>query len=799
MTSDDVTAELVSLLQAAIPLIQEDKFDTVLYQALGALHEYTVRHAGLAPPPESRPSYQKSEMTDVLASGWIEEMAPPRKGGKQVAWREVLALLVQKENEEPCLWITREIFENEEAVEPELETMHRIPMRRLQACEYVDFYGDHRIAIKVKRRDYDLIFRCKTAQAAQSWAHQLEKAKSKGRKSMTAVDQSVELEVDENTGEVVNVNQDEQESPFDEKVPAKSGEEIKPLADRLQDAEDIRRLKTEVQQQESAQEQLQEALANKQVDQTEMVRQADEERRRKEHELEIQKKALAEQRRKDLERQRKALAEEQKRKEAEEKRRFLEQEQRKLDLKARALASKGSSGGSTSSLTEKLNNQMSALEADRQRAAEEERAKQIQDESEKEETEEVDDPDKIRKRIAEQARQKLVLEEAERNAAHEKERLEIERLEKERQEAMGRQTAEEKQRLEAEAWAHEFKQHQVAQQQPLAHSPQPTQLHSPPGPPQHPFGPHNPPQQQQRPPQQQWQQSPGPPQPWNQQRMPGPTQQQIPSLNTPPPAQHQPYPQQQLHPPVQQFHHLPPQQQRQPPSTAPHYYGNQQFHQQNFHQQPQYPPQPQQHPPLQFQSPPPLKQSNPASFGQTNVVRPQPHYAQPEQTPTAPPYPGRPGGGMPQPQHAPTAFDMKYSRMVEQTQDDSQAAVTNIRRNVLMHWALQPPTMQILRPLDQLICSIHTVFPPAFGMKPHDYYDGFDPVSRSDLMNAHGTAVDEEKVKKAVRKVRFFLHPDKRPKDLNDEQQYVTKMLWDVVNDAWEDHKKAQEELDWVN
>jgi hypothetical protein len=40
--------------------------------------------------------------------------------------------------------------------------------------------------------------------------------------------------------------------------------------------------------------------------------------------------------------------------------------------------------------------------------------------------------------------------------------------------------------------------------------------------------------------------------------------------------------------------------------------------------------------------------------------------------------------------------------------------------------------------------------------------------------------------RKAVRKTKFFLHPDKLPKDLSTEQTFVCKMLWDIVADAWE-------------
>lgn len=57
---------------------------------------------------------------------------------------------------------------------------------------------------------------------------------------------------------------------------------------------------------------------------------------------------------------------------------------------------------------------------------------------------------------------------------------------------------------------------------------------------------------------------------------------------------------------------------------------------------------------------------------------------------------------------------------------------------------------------------------------------------------------DEEKLKKAVRKIRFFLHPDKLPKDLNPEQAFMVKMLWDVTSDAWEEFEKRKADLDWI-
>lgn len=159
--------------------------------------------------------------------------------------------------------------------------------------------------------------------------------------------------------------------------------------------------------------------------------------------------------------------------------------------------------------------------------------------------------------------------------------------------------------------------------------------------------------------------------------------------------------------------------------------------------------------------------------------------------------PGRPppppnGAGAPS-----SPVNQKYAKMAAQDDDDGQAVITAIKHNILVHWALQPPLLQMLRPIDMLITTIHNVFPPAFGVAGHEYFAKWKAVHREALLGpAHRP--DEEKLKKSVRKLRFFLHPDKLPRDLNDEQQFMCKMLWDVTSDAWEEFEKHKEELDWI-
>lgn len=138
---------------------------------------------------------------------------------------------------------------------------------------------------------------------------------------------------------------------------------------------------------------------------------------------------------------------------------------------------------------------------------------------------------------------------------------------------------------------------------------------------------------------------------------------------------------------------------------------------------------------------------------------------------------------------------------MEEKDEEEQSAVTlQIKRSILINWALQPPNLNVLRPIDQLVTTIHTAMPPAFGVASHAYFAKFTPITQSELVvsAAMGAHPDENKLKKAVRKVRVFLHPDKLPRDLTSDQHFAARMLWDITSDSWEEFQKHKDELDWI-
>lgn len=133
---------------------------------------------------------------------------------------------------------------------------------------------------------------------------------------------------------------------------------------------------------------------------------------------------------------------------------------------------------------------------------------------------------------------------------------------------------------------------------------------------------------------------------------------------------------------------------------------------------------------------------------------------------------------------------------VETMEDPPSLDTSEVKKQILIQWGLQPPSYQILKRVDQLVVSIQTVFPPFGGVPAHTYFDGWQVLSPNDFL-CYGEdsllpTLDTDKLKKAVRKIRFFLHPDKLPRDMTEGQIYVCKLLWDVTNDALEEFKNSQ-------
>lgn len=148
----------------------------------------------------------------------------------------------------------------------------------------------------------------------------------------------------------------------------------------------------------------------------------------------------------------------------------------------------------------------------------------------------------------------------------------------------------------------------------------------------------------------------------------------------------------------------------------------------------------------------------------------------------------------PRPHHTPTR---SHSAPPATT---SNARHAQIKQQVLMEWALQPPAYQHLQPLSELIRTLPRVFPPP-AVANHDYFAKWQQPNNSNNTNNNNTAAaaghaafaNQGELDKAVRKLKFLLHPDKIPKDFNSDQSFLCKMLWDIINDAVQLQQQQQQ------
>jgi hypothetical protein len=864
----------------------------------------------LQPPPdgENKTSSGKSvsEHEDALAYGWVEELSSSSSESEDVAWNSVLALLVQKEQDnEPCLWITKEVLatnhhgEDDEddhrddhaarvaAPPTELETLHSIPLRRkLRSCRYQNFYGDHRLVLELKRYGHtavatncsgrksprkkskdtksshaqQIVLRCPSAASARAWVECLTEAK-KRKPQMDATNANIELEIvdpspsnefDEGTSDdgygsrssrrlrhtrIVNVidSEDDEDDygisaePDDSDHPVSPNS--KPLAEQLQESEDRKRalklavkqaaaaerirqqqeeeerkrLQEEARQKEQAAKQEAERLEKEKKEELESVKKAtmerkkevevqrqrlaaieknvesiakannaptntaaaakpnkpmtaaekqhlrmereiaarkraEEERRRIEIEYEQQKKERVEKRRRDLEAQRKAAREEQKKKELRQKQKFLEREEKKEAMKAAAMKAppkkvvKGVFSSKPSAAKDASKDPKTNSGGNLWSSLNKHMSAFEADDEERKRRE-------AEKREEEKA--KTEAEEDEEDPEVVRKRIAEQARQRVVQEDAGKRYKE----------GAAFKQNGRGGNQPQGTaspnstiSPVTSQHRISPPVSAHSATSSTSTQQ--------------PPQHQNLASNPKPS---IPPLHHPH-TQSWNKMQQPSYPPQQTQFQRP----QQPASAQYHSSGTTAQGYRQQHQQPTHTP--------------------PGSYG--NPVPPyQQHPRQPQQQPqqAQPQPPAKP----PQPKPAPTPAPTQ-----PQT-NNGESSESAIRRNVLVQWGLLPPSMQVLKPVDQLLCSIHGVFPPSFGVPSHDYFAEWKPISRSELVSSGGI-LEEIKLKKAVRKVRFFLHPDKLPHDLKEDQSFLCKLLWDIINDAFEEYKKSKEDLDWM-
>ena len=133
---------------------------------------------------------------------------------------------------------------------------------------------------------------------------------------------------------------------------------------------------------------------------------------------------------------------------------------------------------------------------------------------------------------------------------------------------------------------------------------------------------------------------------------------------------------------------------------------------------------------------------------------------------------------------------------------------------VLQQWSHQPPKYKRLNPLHHLLVTIVDVFPPTnTKVEYHEYFSKWMPISTEAFSSESGDELNEllkrgmlcetislvhyfilllnfHRIHVAMRKTKLFLHPDKLPIDLTENQSSFFRTLWDVILESEEETLK---------
>ena len=131
-----------------------------------------------------------------------------------------------------------------------------------------------------------------------------------------------------------------------------------------------------------------------------------------------------------------------------------------------------------------------------------------------------------------------------------------------------------------------------------------------------------------------------------------------------------------------------------------------------------------------------------------------------------------------------------------------QPSPTNLRE-ALRAWSHPSANSKKSFPLQTLLVTVPTILPPEnLFVEAHEYFKkwktldesafiGMDEEQLMDLLKrgknqlaAFHHAFGETNPSIAARKAKFFLHPDKIPKDLNEDQSLLLKTIWDVIQES---------------
>jgi len=103
--------------------------------------------------------------------------------------------------------------------------------------------------------------------------------------------------------------------------------------------------------------------------------------------------------------------------------------------------------------------------------------------------------------------------------------------------------------------------------------------------------------------------------------------------------------------------------------------------------------------------------------------------------------------------------------------------------DILKQWSCQPPDYTKVYSLQHLLLTAQDTFPPTNPtVEPHVYFNKWKSLDNEAFSDLDGDELANI-LNRAVRKAKFFLHPDKLPKDATENQTFLFKELWTIIRE----------------
>ena len=116
--------------------------------------------------------------------------------------------------------------------------------------------------------------------------------------------------------------------------------------------------------------------------------------------------------------------------------------------------------------------------------------------------------------------------------------------------------------------------------------------------------------------------------------------------------------------------------------------------------------------------------------------------------------------------------------------DTVTASRSSTLTHIIQHWTNKALELKSRNPLDELLCTVQSILPPAKKVvEPHDYFRQVPLFSEEAFRTSKDDGLLTELRKRALRKMKHFIHPEKLPRDLTTNQSLLFGRIGKVIQE----------------